>query len=336
MTPSGNRDVVVIGGSAGAVEALGPLVSGLPADLPAALFIAVHMAPHSRSTLAAILNRRGPLPAAQAADHESIRPGRIYVATPDRHLLVERDRIRVTRGPRENGHRPAVDALFRSAAMSAGPRVVAVVLSGSLDDGAAGLASIKRCGGIGIVQADAAHPEMPNSARQATEVDHAVSLDQIPGLIQRRVTEHVDTFEPRQRLMLIADAPSQPTEPPAAETSFTCPDCGGSLWELEGEPLRYRCRVGHAYGARSLVSANSGSLEQALWTSLRAFEERSALLTRIATRFAERGNHRQAARFEEDAAALAQRADIVRSALLDADLVGAESASREESAERTS
>jgi two-component system chemotaxis response regulator CheB len=318
-----HRDIVVIGGSAGAVEGLGKLVGDLPADLAAAVFVAIHMAPHSRSALPAILNRVGSLPAAAASDHEPIRPGRIYVATPDRHLLIDGERIRVTRGPRENGHRPAIDALFRSAAVSAGPRVIAVVLSGNLDDGTVGLAMVKRMGGVGLVQSDATYGEMPANAMRGAAVDHAVPLAEIADLVCRLVEESVDVgaFRRREeRVRVVPDAPGQATEAAGESTDVVCPECGGALWEVGGDPVRYRCRVGHAYGIRSLLSANSSAVEQAMWSALRALEERAALLRRIASRFGQRENDRQAARFNEDADALLQHAEALRAVLLDPEL----------------
>jgi two-component system chemotaxis response regulator CheB len=191
-----HRDVVVIGGSAGAIEALRELVGQFPGDLDAALFVVIHIAPHARSHLPAILDRLGPLPAAHAADREPIRTGRIYVAPPDRHLLLDGDRIRITRGPRENGHRPALDTLFRSAARSAGPRVIAVVLSGTLDDGTVGVAAVKRAGGTAIVQADPAFDEMPASAMRTAAVDHTVPLADMADLICTLVAEPVGASRP--------------------------------------------------------------------------------------------------------------------------------------------
>jgi two-component system chemotaxis response regulator CheB len=317
-----HRDIVVVGGSAGAVEALTELVRGLPADLDAAVFAVVHVAPHARSALPAILNRVGALPAAAAADHEPIRPGRIYVATPDRHLLIDGDRIRVTRGPRENGHRPAVDVLFRSAARSVGPRAVGVVLSGTLDDGTVGLAAIKRAGGVGVVQGDAAFAEMPANALRGAEVDHVVALAEMAGLIVRLVGEPVDVALHRPTGQLVVDAPTPAPEETGEGTGIVCPECGGALWEIGTDPVRFRCRVGHAYGMRSLLSANSTAVEQAMWAALRSLEERAALLKRIGARFAQRDNARQAERFDEDAEALLVRAKVIRDVLLDPDLAG--------------
>ncbi|HLW68563.1 MAG TPA: chemotaxis protein CheB, partial [Gemmataceae bacterium] len=182
-----NHDIVTIGASAGGVQALRNFVNRLPKDLPVAIFVVLHVPPQWPSQLAQILTKSGPLPALAPEDHARIEPGHIYVATPDKHLLVEPDEIRVIRGPRENRHRPGVDPLFRSAAWAYGPRVVGVVLSGTLDDGASGLWAIKSCGGIAVVQdpADAIFPEMPTNAMMNVQVDHCLPVDDIATLIAK-------------------------------------------------------------------------------------------------------------------------------------------------------
>jgi two-component system chemotaxis response regulator CheB len=324
--PAGRRSIVVIGASAGGVEALTKLVAGLPPDLGAAVFIALHISPWARSTLPAILNRSGPLPAAHAADAEPIRAGRIYVAPPDRHVLLAEDCIHVTRGPRENGHRPAIDAMFRSAAANFGPRVVAVVLTGILDDGAAGALAIKQAGGIAIVQSDAAYPDMPRNAMEATDVDDVLPIDQIPDRICEAVREELSEaalVRPTRRRS-IADAPFQAPQPLGAATGFTCPACSGVLTEVGHDPPQYRCRVGHAYGSESLLAGQNDSLEMSLWVALRALEERAELLDRIASRFRKRGSMEQAERFNEDKLVVEERAEIVRRALLDSELIEGE------------
>lgn len=198
-----HRDVVVVGASAGGVEALRELVHGLPADLPASVLVVRHVPPESQSALPRILARSGPLPAAHALDGEELRPARIYVAPADFHMLVEDGRIRLVRGPRENLHRPAVDPLFRSAAAAYGRRVVGVVLTGALDDGTAGLATIKRCGGVAVVQdpADATFSSMPASALRNVRVDHSVPLAGIAPLLDRLVREP------------LPDVPAAPSSP---------------------------------------------------------------------------------------------------------------------------
>src|SRR5436190_7735727 len=188
------RDIVVMGASAGGVETLAELVSGLPEEFPAAIFVVLHLLPTAHSVLPEILDRSGTLPAAAAVDDEDIDRGRIYVAPPDRHLLLGPGRVSLTRGPRENGHRPAVDPLFRSAARAYRQRVIAVVLSGSLDDGTAGLRLVKRMGGTTVAQDpdDALYPSMPASAIANNSVDCVAPLAEMAGLLSRLVDSAID------------------------------------------------------------------------------------------------------------------------------------------------
>src|SRR5262245_60026423 len=196
----GRRDIVVIGTSSGGLDALKELVGDLPGNLPAALFVVLHIAAQGDGTLADILAHAGALPAGTPGDGDGIRFGRIYVAPPDHHLVLEERRVRVVRGPKQNRHRPAVDVLFRSAAFAHGPRVIGVVLTGALDDGAAGLASIKRAGGLAVVQdpADATYPSMPQAALGAVAADHVVALRQIPALLARLVGEEAPEAPPAE------------------------------------------------------------------------------------------------------------------------------------------
>lgn len=317
------RAVVAIGASAGGVEALTRLVAQLPDDLDAAICVVVHLSASTESVLPTILNRAGSLPAAHGSDAEPLRPGRIYVCPPDRHMLIRPDALHITRGPRENGHRPAVDPLFRSVAASFGAAAIAVVLSGTLDDGSAGLRAIDQVGGVTIVQTDATYPEMPRNAMEAAPGHHAVALTEIPDLIVRSV----ENAPPPSRAMMntpTPDAPYQAPEDLEGPTDVSCPACGGVLTMSEDEPLRFRCRVGHAYGLESLIVNHGEALEAALWAALRALEERAGLLDRLATRFANRGNERQADRYREDRDLTRTRADIVRRAILDSDLVAGE------------
>jgi two-component system chemotaxis response regulator CheB len=192
------HDIIVVGASAGGVEALSRLVHDLPADLPAALFVVLHVPAHGTSLLPYILARNGPLPARHPDDGEPIVHGRIYVAPPDMHLLIRREQVRLARGPRENGHRPAVDPLFRTAARSYGPQVVGVVLSGTLDDGSAGLVAIRQRGGVAIVQDpdDALYPGMPRSALEAVRADHCLPVGQIGATLAELAHRAVEGVDP--------------------------------------------------------------------------------------------------------------------------------------------
>lgn len=292
------RDIVVIGASAGGVSALRRLAAALPADYLGSIFIVLHTAAEARSELDKIIARAGPLPASHAVDGERFEPGNIYIAPPDRHLLVERDRLVVVRGPRENRHRPAIDPLFRSAAWAYGPRVVGVVLTGALDDGTAGLWAIKSCGGTTIVQEpeDAEHPEMPINALLHNRVDHRLPLDRIAGTLVQLLDEPAAPSEPAQPPQTLRDEIEyakmnrdlRTTGPLGRPSAFTCPSCRGALWELEeGGHLRYRCHTGHAYSQQSLLIDQTAAMEESLYTALRAVEEKAAALRRMAERWPE-------------------------------------------------
>jgi two-component system chemotaxis response regulator CheB len=289
-----HRDVVAVGASAGGVEALRALVGGLPADLPAAVLLVLHVPRDSTSALPAILSRSGPLPAALAADGEPLRPGRIYIAPADRHLLVLDDRLRLSRGPSENGHRPAVDPLFRSVARAAGRRAVCVVLSGARDDGAVGAYDVASRGGLVVVQdpADALFPPMPQAVLARVTADHVVPAATMGGLISELVSMPIpdhDDPPPDPRLddeVAISDFARRTTDQTSAvPAGYGCPDCGGGLFLMTDDPApHYRCRVGHAWSPESLLDEQAVATEGALWTALRALEEKAALSRRMATK----------------------------------------------------
>jgi two-component system chemotaxis response regulator CheB len=328
--PTGH-DIIVIGASAGGVEALGTLVGGLPADLEAAIFVVLHVSPNGFSALPAILTRRGPLPAVHPAHGEPIRHGRIYIAPPDHHLLLRDDNgfghIHLARGPRENGHRPAVDVLFRSAAAMYGPRVVGVVLSGALDDGTAGLVAVTQLGGSALVQdpVEALASSMPRSAADHVPDAEVLPLAGLADAIVRHSKEpapsrpeavpHDLTVENKMGAlgMDVLHADDRPGEP----SGFSCPDCGGVLWELQDSSLtRFRCRVGHAWSSESLIEQQYEALEASLWVALRSLEERSALSHRLRDRSMARGLARSAERFQEQADDAERAAEQIRSFLL--------------------
>lgn len=291
------RDIIVVGASAGGVQALQRLAAGLPADLPAAVFIVLHVWPDSPSMLAPILERCGPLPAKEAVDGEGIQHGRIYIAPSDLHLFVDSGRVHVVRGPKENRTRPAINPLFRSAAAAYRNRVIGVILTGTLDDGSAGLWAIKQCGGIAIVQSDPQFGEMPRSALENVQVDFHVPLDQIPPLLARLAREPLDGV-PSAPVPEIVRFNNQGAKMEnngisldaiGPRSAFSCPECNGALWELDEGRLQYRCHVGHAFSAEVLNEAQNGTIEQSLWSALRGLKESAALDERLATRSEQHG-----------------------------------------------
>ena len=323
------HDIIGIGASAGGVEALSRIVCGLPPDLSASIFIVLHVSPNSPSLLPVILNRNGPLHAAHAQDGEAIRRGCIYVAPPDHHLLVKRGYLRVTRGPRENSSRPAIDPLFRTAALAYSERVVGVVLSGNLDDGTAGLGAIKARGGLTIVQdpADALYPGMPRSAIERVAVDHVVPLADLPALLVQLVSEPAagDRAEPipededtefEADIAEMDPAPDPSGAIPGAPAGFGCSECGGSQYALsDGEILHFRSRVGHAWSPDTLLAEQSEALEAVLWTALPSLEEQAALSGDLTARMLRRDSPNTAARFEAQEITARRNAEFVRSVL---------------------
>lgn len=329
------HNIIVVGASAGGVEAVSRIAAGLPPDFPAAIFVVVHIPPQATSVLPQIVGRAGPLPASHAVDGEPIRPGHIYIAPPDFHLLLERDRMRVVRGPRENRHRPAVDPMFRSAALYHGSRVIGVVLTGTLDDGTAGLAAVKQRGGIAVAQdpEDAVYPGMPSSAVERVDVDHVATLDDLPGLLLELARqpappcaagEPPPTMEAETEIAEMDPSHMHASEHPGTPSAFACPECGGTLWEIdELDLIRFRCRVGHAFSADSLISAQADSIEAAFWVALRALEESGALAHRLAQRARRQGHTASARRFEEQEADVYHRAEVLRRFIVSGDAVDA-------------
>ena len=322
------HDIIVVGASAGGVEALSNLVATFPPDLPAAVFVVLHMPPQATSALPRILSWKGAVPAAHAVDGMRIQHGRIYVAPPDHHLMMEEGHVRVVHGPTENRHRPAVDPLFRSAALAYGPRVVGVILSGTLDDGSAGLLAIKARGGLAVVQdpADALYDGMPRNAMNYVAVDYCLPVARIGAVLTQLAAEPVaegGSMPEDKDMEYEVDAAELggeglgSDERPGAPSVYTCPDCHGTLWEIdEGNIRRYRCRVGHAYTEESLLAAHSDSLERALWAALRALEENVSLSRRTADRARTSGMTLAAVRFDERAHEMQQHAERIRQVLL--------------------
>ncbi|WP_167855242.1 chemotaxis protein CheB [Hymenobacter wooponensis] len=304
--------LIVIGTSAGGMPALSELVSQLPASIPAAVLVVQHLAPESSGeALINRLSRNSQMKCQLAVDQTVIEAGNLYLAPPDRHLLLRVNRLLVTKGPRENGFRPAADTLFRSAAVSFGSSVIGIVLTGMLHDGTAGLDFIKRCGGLAVVQDphDAEYSSMPESALRNVDIDYTVPLARM-GALLIELTHHP---LPPQNL---ADIPLDlKTEAAIAErvvgttdevqdighqVPLTCPDCGGALWQLDqGNVLRFRCHTGHAFTAEALLDKEQNSLEETLWVAIRMMEERKILLTSMASRGSGLWSVQQEERIEE-------------------------------------
>jgi two-component system, chemotaxis family, protein-glutamate methylesterase/glutaminase len=299
------HDIILIGASTGGLAALREVVTHLPKDLPASVFIVLHQPTEARSELATILERHCALPVSYAVHGERVERGRVYVAPIDNHMLLRDNLLVVVRGPRENGHRPALNPLFRSAAQSFGPRVVAVVLTGALDCGSAGLLAVKARGGLGVAQdpASAACPDMPRNAIETGAVDHVVKLEDIAPLLVSLAKTRAEKPSMAEN---IGDAPKP--------FSFvTCPSCHGSLTEqVEGSTLEFACHVGHAFSLRSLYSEQADQVEGALWAAVRALEESTSL----AQRLAQTSSGSLQARFFDRERTMKQHADTLRTILL--------------------
>ena len=325
------RDTIVIGASAGGVQALATLVAALPRDLPAAVFIVLHVPADSPSFLPEILARDAMLPVAHATHGEPIVPGRVYVAPPDQHMLLEHKRIKLVRGPKENLHRPSIDALFRSAALYAGPRTIGVILTGARDDGAVGMRAIKKRGGMAIVQDpnEAPFASMPLSVMQQIKVDYSVPLSAIGPLLDtltRQTAEDEGDYPVPKEMEIEARIVGQDLDSNQLIASveklgkisrLTCPDCHGALWEINDEDiLRYRCHVGHAFSADNLSDGQTQMLEVALWSAVRALEEQMMLARRLMDRALSTNQKRSAQTFEERAREAERNSSVIRELLL--------------------
>ncbi|MET0388783.1 MAG: chemotaxis protein CheB [Polyangiales bacterium] len=304
------HDIVVIGASVGGLEVLLELVRALPKELPASLFIVSHRPASGDNELPDLLNSRGTLPAVQPLHGQSIERGYIYIAPPDNHLLVRQGTVDVVRGPKENGHRPAVDTLFRSAASAYGPRVIGVVLSGYQDCGTAGLMSIKARGGIAVAQQPdtALAADMPRSAIARADVDHIVSPAELPALLQRLIASEAGPSRSPDHVIRQLEGVVQ-----GEHAELVCPSCSGVLTEAHaGEFEHFRCHVGHAFSLAALTRAQDESMERALWAAVRALEESAALSRRLSIKAV--GELRR--RFTESSATFAQQAETIRAVLL--------------------
>lgn len=284
------RDIVVIGGSAGSLPAMVKIVAAIPFDTPAALFMVMHISAREKSLLPSILNGRGPERACHAEEGQQIEPGRIYVAPPDRHLMIGMDHVHVVRGPKEGLQRPSINVLFRSAAETYGKRVIGVLLSGMLDDGAAGLWQIANHRGVTIVQdpADALYPSMPESAVRDVPVDYSVAAKEIGPLVNRLVAGEE---APEMR----ADVTGHNS--PENFSGFTCPECRGPLYESSIRPAEFRCRIGHVFPLKTLMEEHTSVQERKLYEALLALEEGADLAEFTAARA---GQNKEALRKEAE------------------------------------
>lgn len=325
-----HRDIVVIGTSTGGVAALTELVKALPADFPAPVFVVMHVPADSPSVLPQLLGAATALQVRHPQNGEVVQAGVIYVARPDYHLLLEDDRVLVTRGPKENRFRPSIDALFRSAAYTCGPRVIGVVLTGYLDDGTSGLWSVQRMGGVAVVQdpRDAEQPSMPTNALEFVAAEYVLPVAQLGGLLVRLTQERAPakTRLPAAELDLLKIELTIAKQGGGFElgiiekgklTPFTCPDCHGALTQLiEGKLIRYRCHTGHAYTVSALLSEVTESVESMLYQAMRGLEETKMLLHNIGMHFTETQQTQVAALFFRKADQTGQQARVVHQSIL--------------------
>ncbi|WP_205514610.1 chemotaxis protein CheB [Longitalea arenae] len=334
-----NRNIIVIGASAGGFDAIKEVVARLPADLNAAVFIVWHLSPETTGILPDVLNKLNTLPTANARDWEDIKMGHIYVAPPDRHMLLEADHIRVTKGPKENRFRPAVDPLFRSAAYVFGPRVIGVVLSGALDDGTAGLWTIKERGGITMVQdpREAVVPAMPFNALREVNIDFNLPVAAIGKTlgeltveplkeVKYKNTEENKKTELELHIAMQDDQNSRVLFELGELSPFTCPECSGVLAAItDGRRVRYRCHTGHAFSADSLLASLTEKTEQTLWNAVKDIQETAMLLNHVGDHFAENNHPHEAALYFQKAKESLMRSQTIKSVLLEHEKVSVES-----------
>jgi two-component system, chemotaxis family, protein-glutamate methylesterase/glutaminase len=328
------RDIIVIGASAGGVEALVSLVKTLPQNLNASIFVVLHLSPFSSSNLPRILSKAGSLPAVHPKDGEKIERGKIYIAPPDHHLILEKGgKIAVSKGPKENRFRPSVDALFRSAALLYGPRVIGIVLSGVLDDGTSGMWNIKRNGGLAMVQQpdEAMFPSMPENVMQHVKVDHVSPTDAMGAVLAQLITEKAGkrpelTKEEMERLKLEVVIATRDN---AFElgildmgelTTFACPECKGALVSLgEGQMMRFRCHTGHAFTSSTLLAGITLQVEEKLWEAMQAMEATTMLLHQIGNHYQSLGNAASAKEFKQRAVDVSNKARVIHDSIFTQD-----------------
>lgn len=329
------RDIIVVGASAGGIAALTDFVKQLPEDFGGAIFIVLHISSHSPSNLPAILSRAGTLKARHPSDGEIMKPGTIYIAPPDHHILLDRKCILVKKGPRENRFRPSIDALFRSAAYVFQHRVVGIVLSGLLNDGTSGLWSIKRMGGIGIIQdpADAQFSSMPTNAMEYVQADYILPVSEMGSvlgkLMSRNIKRNAKSRKREVELMkmeVIIARQDNSFEMGIMKmgtlTPFTCPECHGVLVRLiEGQIVRFRCHTGHAFTASALLAELTTSVEEKMWEAMRGLEETTMLLKHIGIHFKQQGHHDMSAMFIQKSKVTATKAQIIHDSVFEQELL---------------
>ena len=320
--------ILVMGASTGGFEAFKKIIGGLPPDFSLPIFIVWHMSPDVRGILPQVLSTVNTIPAAHVFNNEEIKPGRIYIAPPDHHMLLEDNRILVTHGPKENRFRPAIDPLFRSAAYAFGTRVIGIILSGALDDGTAGMWSIKHYGGTTIVQdpMEAEVPSMPANAMREVEIDHCVSISELPQLLVRLSKEPINN----KALVMKEEQTKKEIQIAAGETAmekgilefgelspYTCPECHGVLSRLRNDNIiRYRCHTGHAYSADTLMAAITEKIEDSLYSAIRGMDESIILLNHLGDHYAEANQPKLAALYFKKANEAQEKSDLVRKATI--------------------
>lgn len=322
-----NHNIIVVGASAGGVTALQELFSQFPPDIQASFFVVLHISPESPSILAGLIDKASQLKAQSAEDNEPIRAGHIYVAPPNFHLLVKSGCIRLHRGPKENRHRPAIDPLFRSAAIAYRAQTVGIILTGYLDDGTSGLLAIKRCGGIAVVQdpQDAAYPDMPKNAIKEVEVDYQLPVQKMGKIVQQIVEQPAALVnEVPKDIVMEAKIAEQTMSDISKENKLghlvpmSCPECNGPLWQIDSDQMnRYRCHVGHGFTAKALMASQDTMLEQALWAAMRTMEERARTALVMAQTEKGQGRNLSAQVFEERSHTSKSHAQVIRKLLVE-------------------
>jgi len=318
--------IILLGGSAGGLEAANKILTQLDADLPAAVFVILHLGSSPSPSIEASLTTAGALTGAFAKAGEPIEAGRIYMAPPDHHMLIQRDNVHLTRGPRVNRSRPAIDLAFRSSAVAYGTQAIGVILSGMLDDGTAGLHAIQRCGGMTIVQdpADALCADMPENALENVDANYVLPISKIGQKLNELARLPVDDKVTPPKDIVLENQFDLNTKDDlprinqlGKQVPMGCPECGGPLWEIEhGNPLRYRCHLGHGLSVKNLMTQQDEQIEHTLWISLRALEEKARMQESLAQRQENAGRKKSVPLFQERAKETQAHVDRLRDLLL--------------------